>query len=186
MGTSSLDPRVFLIQRHYDKKHIYFTGSLIFYKRLRLRWRQLAPLAAARTKFDKMTIEEDRGDPIRFIAGKYAGKHGWMDRSKEAGYLFPVIVDRGSKGLKRTSVQPRSIARESDYATPQSYAEAVISKCPDLEAKMVSLCRAFVKARIQRDIPGLARVFELKLKEAIEWQTARGSRASYRDIPFDG
>jgi hypothetical protein len=57
-----------------------------------------------------------KGDPIRFIAGKYSGKNGWIDLGKgEGDATIAVIVDLGKKGEKATYVYAASI--EPSYYT---------------------------------------------------------------------
>jgi hypothetical protein len=67
-----------------------------------------------------------KGQAIRFITGKYAGKKGWIDLDgKEGGDTTPVIVNLGKKGEKRTYVYDSSYEAEPTVA-PTSYAKAVM------------------------------------------------------------
>ena len=127
-----------------------------------------------------------KGVPIRFIAGKYAGKKGWLDADGVHSESTVAVIVQTKKGGKKTYVFRNSIRDEGDYANPTSYAEAVIEQCPDIEKALVQLCRAMVKCDMQRDAVGFNRVIAQKMDEAIEWQESKGSKAMYRCINYNG
>jgi hypothetical protein len=125
-----------------------------------------------------------KGQAIRFIAGKYAGKKGWIDLSgTEGDETTPVIVNLRKKGEKSTYVNDSSYEAEPT-ASPSSYAEAVIQECPDLQKLLVSTCRGFAKADIGRDPAGFFKLVDKMTKEAIDWQKSKGSKALYRKINY--
>jgi hypothetical protein len=125
-----------------------------------------------------------KGQAIRFIAGKYAGKKGWIDLGEEGGdETTPVIVNLRKRGEKSTYVNDSSFEAEPT-GPPASYAEAVIQQCPDLQKLLVGTCRGFAKADIGRDPVGFFKVIEQTMKEALEWQTSKGSKALYRKIGY--
>ena len=126
-----------------------------------------------------------KGDPLRFIAGKYAGKSGWVNLAETADdEILPVIVNCGRKGEKVTFVY-QSSARLITNVVPASYAEAVIKHCPDIEKALVELSRKLAKCDIKRDSSGFHTVILAKLNEAIIWQESKGSKAMYRKIDFE-
>jgi hypothetical protein len=131
-----------------------------------------------------METTDMKGQAIRFIAGKYAGKKGWIDLAgKEGDDTTPVIVNLGKRGEKRTYVNDFSYEAEPTLS-PTGYAEAVIQQCPDLQTMLVSTCRAFAKADIGRDPPGLKKILEQGMDDAIKWQSLKGSKALYRKIDY--
>ena len=134
---------------------------------------------------NNMSESTNKGQAIRFIAGKYGGKKGWIDLDSEPGSeTIGVIVNRGGrKGEYRTYVQESSIVFEG-AKSPSSYAEAVVDQCPDLERMLVSVCRAFAKCDIARDVDGFQVLVLQKLHDAILWQQGKGSKAYYRVISF--
>jgi hypothetical protein len=125
-----------------------------------------------------------KGRAIRFIAGKYAGKKGWIDiDGKEGDSTTPVIVYLGKKGEKPTYVNDSNFENEPTIP-PSCYAEAVIQQCPDLQKLLVCTCRAFAKADIGNDTAGLYHILERTMKEALQWQTSKGSKALYRKVYY--
>ena len=73
-----------------------------------------------------------KGKSVCFIAGKYAGKTGWVNVAMEHGEnTIPVIVNLGKKGEKVTYVYSDNLALEESYEL-KSYAEAVVKQCPDI------------------------------------------------------
>ena len=126
-----------------------------------------------------------KGEAIRFIAGKYAGKKGWFDDSRAGDrQVVPVIVDLGSKGEKVTVVYRSSIKVET-VEEPGFYAHAVLQQCPDIEKNLVTVCRQLAKCDIEKDEEGFVLIMGDKLEEAKDWQKAKGSKAMYRKIDFD-
>ena len=125
-----------------------------------------------------------KGQAIRFIAGKYAGKKGWIDVSGEDGdETTPVIVNLRKKGEKSTYVNDSSFEVEPT-GPPASYAEAVIQQCPDLQIQLVGTCQGFAKADIGRDAAGQFKVIEKTMQEALVWQMSKGSKGLYRKIEY--
>ena len=89
-----------------------------------------------------------KGSEIRFIAGKYAGKKGWIDLEGDSdSEVTSVIVNLGGrKGEKSTYVYTSSIRMEADYEDVKCYAKAIIHQCPDIEKDLVTVCRKFAKS----------------------------------------
>ena len=133
-----------------------------------------------------MNCNMRKGIPIRFIAGKYARKKGWLDADGVQSESTVAVIVQTKKGLKKTYVFPNSIRNEDDCANPTSYAEAVIEQCPDIEKALVQLCRAMVKCDMQRDAEGFKRVIAQKMDEAVKWQESKGSEAMCRRINHNG
>ena len=93
--------------------------------------RKMAP-KATNTK-----IQVEKGDAIRFIAGKYAGKKGWKNNAElEYEHFVPVVVSHGGK-FYPTFVHKGSIKVETSEV-PKGYAQQVLKECPDIEMAMVS------------------------------------------------
>ena len=125
-----------------------------------------------------------KGEAIRFIAGKYAGKSGWINTEEPADELItPVIVDPGQKGFKVTFVHTSSINRVAGTA-PTGYAEAVIQQCPDIEKNLVAVTCQLAKCDLSRDPQGFQALMIRSLDEARDWQENRGSKAMYRKIKY--
>ena len=126
-----------------------------------------------------------KGDEVRFIAGKHAGKSGWVNTEETADEsITPVIVNLGRKGEKTTFVYTSSIRLVSLQRPPNSYAEAVIQQCPDIEKNLVTVTRQLAKCDIDRDPEGFQGIMNEKLDEARDWQLGKGSKAMYRKIKY--
>jgi len=127
-----------------------------------------------------------KGATVRFVAGKYAGKSGWVDDNRENGEdTVPVIVNLGRKGEKKTYVYTSSI-KLGHTNRPTCYAEAVIQQCPDVERKLVDTCRAFAKCDIGRDPSGVQNIIAKEMNNAVAWQEGKGSKAIWRRVQFEG
>lgn len=121
--------------------------------------------------------------PIRFVAGSYKGKSGWIDPTRPAlDRRTPVIVNAPKKGgLYQTNVDHgnwRPISNDH----PMTLAEAVFL-VPDVEAKVVDACRSIVKFNVCKDEEGIEEVKELfgeELEKAQQWQVNKGERAVWR------
>ena len=125
-----------------------------------------------------------KGDEIRFIAGKYGGKKGWINIEETSDEeVTSVIVNLGQKEEKHTWVKTPSIRRIT-YDKPVSYAKAVIEQCPDIEKNLVTVSRQLAKCDLSRDPKGFEAVVNEKLNEAQAWQESRGSKVMYRKIKF--
>ena len=73
-----------------------------------------------------------KGKSVCFIAGKYAGKTGWVNVAMEHGEnTIPVIVNLGKKGEKVTYVYSDNLALEESY-------EPVVKQCPRHRKKSYS------------------------------------------------
>ena len=124
-------------------------------------------------------------DNIRFVAGKYAGKHGWIDLTghSEKGVTH-VIVDLSGKGEKVTYVYTSSF-RKMLKDKPSCYTQAVIQQCPDIEKNLVNVSRQLAKCNIKKDMDGFKQVVNGHLKEAMVWQEQRGSKAMFWKITYN-
>jgi hypothetical protein len=98
---------------------------------------------------------------------------------------IPVIVDLGKKGEKATYVFATNI-KEMYSADPTYYVHAVVQQCPELECALVKLYQGFTKCNIsmEEDAERFKTLFSVNMKEAIDWQNAKGSKALYRKIRF--
>ena len=131
-------------------------------------------------------VPEDAGEPVSFVAGKYGGLKGWLYGTDAGNDTVAVIVNRGKKkGLKYTYVYRSSVIKESEREPDESYAEAAIRQCPDIEKSLVYVCRLLAKCDIQRDPDGLYAAFARRIDEATIWQESKGSKAEYRWIEYD-
>ena len=125
-----------------------------------------------------------KGDEIRFIAGKYAGKNGWINIARYGDEVnSPVIVDLGPRGDRATVVK-RSSFRQLPNGPPTSYVDAVMAQCPDVETSVVATCRKLAKCNMHRDPQGFQNMMNIKMQEAIQWQNARKVKY-YRHVQYD-
>ena len=81
-----------------------------------------------------------KGEPIRFVAGTYNGKRGWIDISRAAtAKMFPVIVDMGEGVEKITAVRKTSVQKQSERKEPSSFEEAILDQQPKVKHAMKRL-----------------------------------------------
>lgn len=125
----------------------------------------------------------EKGEEIRFIAGKYAGKTGWINTADQADdEVTPVIVDLKRKGEKPTFVYTSSIKKKSEDLQPTGYAEKVILQCPDIEKDLVTVTRKMAKCDVEKDQDGFEIIMGRYLGEAVDHQKSKGSKAMWRKI----
>jgi hypothetical protein len=126
-----------------------------------------------------------KGQKVRFIAGKYGGRKGWIDEDREAGQdTVPVIVNLGRKGEWETYVYTFSVELERLIAAT-TYAEAVIQQNPDLDCALTKVCRDFARCNIKKDLPGFTQIIKKKLEEGTKYLESKGNKALYRHIKFN-
>jgi len=142
--------------------------------------------ATASPKLKAWSKKREAPIEIRFVAGKYARKTGWIDDTEVAyGELSPVIVDlkgNNNKGLKATSVHTTSFKKIIDQKVPTSYAEAVIQRYPDIEQKLVTVTRQMAMCHMEKDLGGFHELISKDLLDAANWQGSKGSSAGCRKI----
>lgn len=124
-----------------------------------------------------------KATPIRFVAGAYKGKSGWIDPTRvSTDRRTPVIVNVPKKGgMYQTNVENGNW-REITTDEPMTLAEAVFL-VPDVEAKVVDACRTIVKFDVCKDEEGIEEVKELfgeELEKAQDWQERKGDKAVWR------
>lgn len=127
-----------------------------------------------------------KGAAIRFVAGKYAGKKGWLNSAAAGDDLIAcVIVDMGKGGLKATYVYRASIREMSGaMEEPASYAQAALEQITMLERSLITTCRLMAQCDAGRDLVGFHQLFERHLDDAIKWQKKKGEKASYKKIEY--
>ena len=139
---------------------------------------------------NKAKVEVSKGEDIRFIAGKYAGKKGWMNLAMKdfgSAQKIHVLVDRSDvrKGVMTASfVYRSSITLERLYKNATTLSAAVVQQCPDIEAKLIAVCRAFVVARVQNENDGFLEIVSEFMNNALQYQKNKGSKAFYRMVIF--
>jgi hypothetical protein len=132
-------------------------------------------------------IDQRRGDEIRFVGGKYIGKFGWFDTSREDTVKsYPVIINAvkkrdGSIGDVTTRVRKTSVAllNEPDAET---YVGAVFQQQPKITRLMEKLCAKLAMCEIDPQNDLLYEIFKEKYVEAVQRQTAKGSDATWHQI----
>jgi hypothetical protein len=123
--------------------------------------------------------EEDKGEAIRFLSGKYAGGSGWMDKSQgQPPVMCHVIVDNGNGKGYYTSVDRRSVAEP--FAKPNSQLSSAVQQVAKLEVQFAALCSTLVMCQIDTVTPELIDLLERKLLEAFLFHNGTKGRPSKR------
>lgn len=146
------------------------------------------------------TGDTNKGQPIRFVKGKYVGLTGWIDKSKKKkkdSFFRNVIVhlepdddDDDDEGNHRslgeelsTRVKLSSYRKLWPAAAPRSFAEAAIMQHPDIERAMIELAEMFAQCCIQQTDPALNLLcveIDLARKNLIK----QGRKGRYRAVNF--
>jgi len=123
--------------------------------------------------------------PIKFVGGKYKAQQGWIDPNRKVSHgRTAVIVNDPTKGGPYQTVVETGNCRKLNTDQPMSLAEAVFL-VPDVEAKIVDLCRTLAKFGILEDdeaIDEVKELFGVELKLANKWQNDKGDRAVWRRV----
>jgi hypothetical protein len=125
----------------------------------------------------------DKGDPIRFVKGSYAGLTGWINKArkkKRNGYInVIVLLEDGTE--KKTHVRKGS-SREPQ-SSPSSYEEAILQQHPDIEKKMTELASMFAACNVMDDQKAAALFFFELGRAKTEQQELRG-KARWRQVTY--
>ncbi len=125
-----------------------------------------------------------KGDPIRFLKGKYKGKSWWINTEKiHTKCMTFAAVDMGNDRALKTSVRKDSIG-SSIPNIPRSYSEAAIQPHPDIESLMDKLCKELTECNVE-DSQDISTIFSEKLVLAYQEQKELGHKAVYRNVDYD-
>lgn len=131
-----------------------------------------------------MSVE--KGEPIRFIKGAYAGYTGWINASatkKKNSFWWPVIVDMD--GDETTTRVKESSMRKHFTAPPTTLEEAAVQQYPDLELAMIKLADIFAQIAGLQDNCQAVNLFNAELIRARNDQQKQGNKARYRHVHFE-
>ena len=124
-----------------------------------------------------------KGEPLRFVNGKYNGFEGWVNAEKEkTKKMIYVIIDLGDGVLKTSMVKKSSVA--TPHESPDSYEEAALQQHPDIDLLMSKLARELARCHIGSDSNKMKKLFAAKLVHAESEQFHLGNRATWRDVQF--
>lgn len=133
----------------------------------------------------------EKGDPIRFVKGTYAGLTGWKNKGKSrkrGSQLIPVIVllvesseTYTMENLKATKVKRSSYRKR--FTEPANKEEAAIQQHPDLEAAMIN-CAAKWAEVATVDNPSIVKLFLAELVEAQKYQLQLKGKSRYRYVEY--
>lgn len=128
----------------------------------------------------------EKATPIRFIGGKYKKKKGWIDPTRQAEGNVTAVLIRDPKrgpGVYQTSVASGSI-RKMTTDEAMSFSEAVFL-VPDVECKVIELCRMLAQFGILETEAGIdeaKELFGVELENAKNWQDSKGDHAKWRRV----
>jgi hypothetical protein len=97
--------------------------------------------------------------------------------------MYYVIIDMGHGATHEKRLSKESV-KKLETETPASYAEAVMRDNPDIEAKLVELCRVLAKCDIHKDGTGIIAIIQDELTKATAKQASLGGKATYRRVTF--
>lgn len=147
---------------------------------------QTTTIAATKMTKREATTSFRKGAPIRFVAGKYAGKKGWLNLNEEGDSLIsPVVVNLGRKhGERATYAYHTSFKEEDEIKNPSSYAEAALQQQPHLERALVTTCRIMAQCDAENNINAFKALFSKYLNDAVKGQKDKGHLANYKKIEY--
>lgn len=106
------------------------------------------------------------GDGIRYLAGAYKGKTGWIELTDDGkanvtgtGLSVYTLVDKGEDLVLSVCVRKTSFSVESE---PQCYEEAALLQIPKISALMNQLARELAKCRIEPNSKNIEQIFKEK------------------------
>jgi hypothetical protein len=129
------------------------------------------------------TVENTRGERIKFIRGSYKGKKGWSDLSKTdtSNRCYVIVEATKDAGEKATFVRRTSI-KVVDNQVPKNRMDATLKENEDLEALFDDLARLCVECNltVMNSAESVARVLEEKMLQWEGRKVAQGSKAKFR------
>lgn len=137
---------------------------------------------------DVTSEEDDRAQPIRFVTGTYAGRKGWLRRSKRERaphqiYVYVAMEDY----VKPTFVNRESVELFGDRAIVKTFTDAMFAQHPKVEVALDSLVTKLATFDLdtKRQAEACA-AFKTKLEAAVRKQEQKGPRANYKKVVFNG
>jgi len=138
----------------------------------------------------RQSIRMEKGDPIRFVKGTYAGLVGWKNKGKsrkKGSYMIPVIVllesDKSTKKerLKATKVKFSSYRKRFTEAANKE--EAALQQHQDLEAAMINCAGKWAEIGTV-DPNSIVKLFLTELGLAQKYQRQLNNKARYRCVEY--
>ena len=126
----------------------------------------------------------EKGDQIRFVRGSYAGKTGWINKSKKKTkedkqrYVIVLMSNGEEKETKAGKYNYRKLHEE-----PRTYEEAALQQHFQIEKTMVKLAQMFAECAIH-DTKGATKLFEKELRRAMKEIHSKGPDARFRNVEF--
>ena len=126
--------------------------------------------------------DEDVGEPLRVIRGKYAGCSGFVNLSRSNTKKFIQVWIQDDDGrltacrVKRTSVR-------SPFRPAQTFEDAIIQQHPDIELALVQLAEMFASCDIQNTRRTLE-LLDFELSSAMSRMRESGANPRYRGVRF--
>ncbi len=87
---------------------------------------------------------------------------------------------------KKRRLKKESVRNLEETAPPALYAEAALSKNPEIDSKLDSLCNELAKCSIYEDTAGMIAIIKHKLHAAAERQAALENKATFRHVDWGG
>jgi hypothetical protein len=129
---------------------------------------------------------ERKGFPIRFCAGKYKGRLGWMDKknaSTKCMHSVLVIMDELGEDIYVTRVMKESVGDR--FHEPESYIQAALQQHEDILGDMDRLAKKLAECRIE-GTEEILHIFKKKVDDAFHRQLVKGNKAKWRSVDFEG
>ena len=121
----------------------------------------------------------DRGKPVKFTGGKYAGCSGWIDKGKgETRRSVYVIIVLNDGRTKHTRVLKESIESDSE---PTNFGEALVKEYPDIRQILKKLTSSLAQVEMDsNETEAMVTYFHDQLLQAQSKQERLGGRARWR------
>ena len=137
----------------------------------------------------RLLINMDKGEPIRFVKGTYAGLTGWKNKGKsrrKGSQLIPVIVLLEQDGKRLEHLKATKVKRSSyrkRFTEPANKEDAALQQHLDLEAAMIN-CAAKWAEIATVDNTSIVNLFLAELVEAQKYQMQLKGKARYRYVEY--
>lgn len=135
--------------------------------------------------FSSASLDFDKGQRIRFIAGTHFGKKGWLRKSKQArsDYQTYVLLELDAATVKKTYVENDNYILLDDDQEPSSFVEIVLLEHPKIEKDLTSLVRKYAQFDLEPvHVAEITQYFGVKLQQAVDNQRSKGSRALFKKL----
>lgn len=128
---------------------------------------------------------EEKGNPVRIVGGKYIGREGWRRAGKANTRHYAYVILRLEDGEeKEFRIRKGNVGRP--FTPPRDYVDAVLQQHEEIDHALVKLCKLLAKCDLTGAETELQRAFLQQMQAAHAQQLSEGGKALWFRVDFQG